>query len=62
MDTLLVPCAAVTIGGRPYPYSRRWSGQQLLPRDGYLGLDSETEVVDLKRQVPRLALASASAG
>jgi hypothetical protein len=52
----------VTISGREYPYLRRWSGQRFLPRDGYLALDAETEVVDLGRQVPRLALVAASAG
>src|SRR5262249_44897867 len=40
----------------------RWDGRRLLPRDSYLGFDTETELVDLRRQVPRLALAAASAG
>ena len=62
MNALLTPQAAVTIGGNSYPYTRRWSGQRLLPRDGYLAFDTETEVVDLKRHIPRLALASATAG
>lgn len=53
----------VTISGTAYPYLRQWQGERLLPADGYLALDTETEVVaDLKRQVPRLALAAASAG
>jgi hypothetical protein len=52
----------VTISGRTFRYERRWSGRRLLPIDGYLAFDTETDVVDLKRQVPRLALASASAG
>src|SRR5262245_20420849 len=54
--------AAVTISGKRCPYERRWSGRRLLPADGYLAFDTETEVVDLRREVPRLALASASAG
>jgi hypothetical protein len=54
--------AAVTIGGRDYPYRRRWWGDSLLPPDGYLAFDTETEVVNLRRAIPRLALASASAG
>src|SRR5262245_35716296 len=62
MVTLLTPPATVTLSGREFPYVRRWSGQRLLPADGYLSFDTETEVVDLKRQIPRLALASASAG
>jgi hypothetical protein len=62
MNALLTPESAVVIGGNSYPYTPRWSGQRLLPRDGYLAFDTETEVVDLKRHIPRLALASASAG
>jgi hypothetical protein len=62
MDTLLAPQATVKICGREYPYNRRWSNGHLLPVDGYLAFDTETEVVDLKIQIPRLALASASAG
>src|SRR5262249_50491799 len=54
--------ATVTISGQEYSYVRRWQGERLLPADGYLAFDSETEVVDLKRQLPRIALASASAG
>jgi hypothetical protein len=53
---------AVTICSRAYPYRRRWRGEPLLPPDGYLAFDTETEVVDLSRAIPRLALASASAG
>lgn len=52
----------VTIGDQRYPYCRRWSGQTLSPADGFLAFDTETAVVDLKREVPHLALASASAG
>jgi DNA polymerase I-like protein with 3'-5' exonuclease and polymerase domains len=62
MVALLSPQAAITISGQPFSYNRRWSGQRLLPADGYLALDTETEVVDLQRQIPRLALASVSAG
>jgi DNA polymerase I-like protein with 3'-5' exonuclease and polymerase domains len=54
--------ASVTIGDKEYPYRRRWRGERLLPRDGFLAFDTETDVVDLKREIPRLALASASAG
>jgi hypothetical protein len=56
------PTPAVTIAGKIYPYSRRWSGERLAPTDGFLAFDTETEVVDLNKEVPRLALASASAG
>jgi hypothetical protein len=55
------PRGVVTVGGRDHPY-RRWAGERLAPADGYLAFDTETEVVDLRRQIPRLALASASAG
>jgi DNA modification methylase/DNA polymerase I-like protein with 3'-5' exonuclease and polymerase domains len=58
---LLCTQATVLIGNQAYPYSRRWQGERLLPGDGYLAFDTETEVVDLKREIPRLALASASA-
>jgi hypothetical protein len=54
--------STVLIGGQEYPYSRPWQDQRLLPGDGYLAFDTETELVDLKRDIPRLALASASAG
>src|SRR5262245_57170895 len=62
MVTLLSPTATVTISGQEYSYVRRWQGERLLPDDGYLAFDTETEIVDLKCCVPRLALASASAG
>jgi hypothetical protein len=62
MTTLLSDQATVAISGKEYPYCRRWSGRRLLPKDGYLAFDTEAEVVDLKREIPRLALASASAG
>jgi hypothetical protein len=53
--------AAVTISGRAYHYTR-WQGEPLTPADGYLAFDTETTVVHLKEEIPRLALASASAG
>jgi DNA polymerase I-like protein with 3'-5' exonuclease and polymerase domains len=62
MSTLFTRPSVVTVTGQEYPYIGRWSGQRLLPGDGYLAFDTETEVVDHKRQIPRLALASASAG
>jgi hypothetical protein len=49
----------VTLGGRRFDYSL-WSGQVL--RGDVLALDAKTELVDLRRQVPDLALASASSG
>jgi DNA polymerase I-like protein with 3'-5' exonuclease and polymerase domains len=52
----------VVIGGRQYPYECRWSGRRLHPADGHLAFDTETDLVELKQQIPRLALASASAG
>jgi DNA polymerase I-like protein with 3'-5' exonuclease and polymerase domains len=62
VGTLTAAEPVVTISGKKYPYARRWAGRRLLPADGYLAFDTETEVVDLRRHVPRLALASASAG
>jgi DNA polymerase I-like protein with 3'-5' exonuclease and polymerase domains len=62
MSALTTAESIVTISGKEYPYTRRWSGRRLLPADGYLSFDTETEVIDLKRQVPRVAMASASAG
>jgi hypothetical protein len=53
---------SVNIGGKLFTYSPRWSGGRLAAADGLLAFDVETDVVDLKREVPRLALASASAG
>jgi DNA polymerase I-like protein with 3'-5' exonuclease and polymerase domains len=52
----------VAIGSKQYPYLPRWAGQPLSPSDGFLAFDTETEVVDLHRLIPRLALAAASAG
>jgi hypothetical protein len=62
MTTTVTNSDVVTIGGKDYAYRRRWRGQRLLPADGYLAFDTETDVVNLKEAVPRLALASASAG
>jgi hypothetical protein len=62
MSSLIDTDSAVDINGQAYPYSRRWRGARLLPPDGYLAFDTETEIVDLHRAVPRLALAAASAG
>jgi DNA polymerase I-like protein with 3'-5' exonuclease and polymerase domains len=56
------PQVVAIISDASYPYIARWSAKRLLPGDGYLAFDTETDVVDLKRQIPRLALASASAG
>jgi DNA polymerase family A len=58
---------AVTISGTVYLYTPRWSGERLTPVDGYLGFDTETEKIpdrlpDVCPEVPRLALATASAG
>jgi hypothetical protein len=52
----------VTISGTAFRYDRRWSGQRIAPVDGYLAFDTETDLVNLKQEIPRLALASASAG
>jgi DNA polymerase I-like protein with 3'-5' exonuclease and polymerase domains len=54
----------VTIGGKTFSYTPRWSGERLSPADGYLALDTETELIpdDPAAPPPQLALASASAG
>jgi hypothetical protein len=62
MDLLLSTQSVVTISGVDYPYSARWTNERLLPSDGYLAMDTETDIVDLKRFIPRLALVSVSAG
>jgi DNA polymerase I-like protein with 3'-5' exonuclease and polymerase domains len=62
METLVLSQATTTISDKEYPYERRWCGRRLLPADGYLAFDTETEVVDLKQFIPRLVVASASAG
>jgi hypothetical protein len=53
--------AVVRIGDRVFPYQRPWDGRPLTDR-GYLALDTETEPIGDDRAIPRLALASASAG
>jgi hypothetical protein len=55
---------SVTISDRVFPYQRPWDGTrlELHPTAPYLAFDTETEVVDLNREVPRLALASFSTG
>jgi DNA polymerase I-like protein with 3'-5' exonuclease and polymerase domains len=52
----------VDLSGRSFPYLPRWAGQVLMAEGVYLAFDVETNLVDLAREVPRLALASASAG
>ena len=52
----------VRIGDREFPFEKPWSGRTLANR-GYLAFDTETEVLkDNDRQIPQLALATASAG
>jgi DNA polymerase I-like protein with 3'-5' exonuclease and polymerase domains len=53
--------AAVTIGTRVFPY-RRWAGRPLPADDRWLAFDTKTEEVDLRKDIPRLALVTASAG
>jgi hypothetical protein len=54
----------VCISGKTFPYQRPWDGQrlELRPACPYVAFDTETEVVDLTRAVPRLALAAVSTG
>jgi len=54
--------AMVTIGGQEYVYLRRWRSQRFCPAEAFLVVDTETDVVDSRREIPTLALASASAG
>jgi DNA polymerase I-like protein with 3'-5' exonuclease and polymerase domains len=54
--------ATVTISGKDYCYRRRWAGERLVSADGFVGFDTETDLLPLDREIPRLALASASAG
>jgi hypothetical protein len=51
----------VRIGDREFPYEKPWSGRILTNR-GYLAFDTETEVIEDRGQIPRLAVATASAG
>ena len=53
---------SVRIGDQEFPYQRPWDGRALANR-GYLAFDTETEVLQPgDRCIPRLALATASAG
>jgi hypothetical protein len=61
MDSALVEPATIQIGDHSYRYMRPWDGRSLTVR-GYLAFDTETEVLDNEWAIPRLALASASAG
>jgi hypothetical protein len=54
--------ATVVISGKRYSYSRRWAGERLASADGIVAFDTETDLVPLDREIPRLALASCSAG
>jgi hypothetical protein len=51
----------VRIGDRPFSFDKPWDGGPLTDRD-YLAFDTETELIVDERQIPRLVLASASAG
>jgi hypothetical protein len=51
----------VVISGRSFSYQRPWDGRPLTGR-GLLAFDTETEVIVDEVRIPRLALASASAG
>jgi DNA adenine methylase len=64
LDWLSLPTRAVTVSGQTFTYERRWSGARLDSPDGYLALDTETELIpaDPGAPPPRLALASASSG
>ena len=55
---------AVEISGKSFAYQRPWDGRRLdlAATCPYLAFDTETEIVDLTRSVPRLALAAVSTG
>jgi hypothetical protein len=53
--------SVVTIGDRRFTYQKPWDGRPLTAQ-GFLAFDTETELADDDRTVPRLALASACAG
>jgi len=55
MKTLVGYPQGVTISDKTYTYTRRWENKPMLPADGYLAFDTETSVVDLTQQIPRLA-------
>ncbi len=54
---------SVSIGEKTFPY-HFWEGQRLnlLSSCPYVAFDTETEITDLTRQIPRLALATYSIG
>src|SRR5262245_46091929 len=60
---VLATARAVTIGAKTFPY-HVWDGSrlELSAACPYVAFDTETEIVDLTRDVPRLALAVASSG
>ena len=61
---MLVTTNSLTIGSRTFQYELPWNGLHLplSPACPYLAFDTETEIVDLKVQVPQLALVSFSTG
>src|SRR5262245_49202577 len=61
MTTTVTLPGIVQISGKEFPYRKPWDGRPLAG-GGYLAFDTETEVLDNDREIPRLALASASAG
>jgi hypothetical protein len=61
MKTCAATTRVVRIDDREFPYATPWDGTPLTSR-GYLAFDTETEAFDGGPVVPRLALASASAG
>jgi DNA adenine methylase len=60
----LTDTKSVVIGHRSFPYLPRWTGQVLIPIEGYLAFDTETDADsdDPDRGIQTLALAQASAG
>lgn len=57
------PCSqrVVRFGAGEFSYSVPWDGQPLTA-GGYVAVDTETEALTASHEIPRLALASASAG
>jgi hypothetical protein len=55
---------SATISGKTFTYQLRWDGCRLTlsPACPYLAFDTETEITDLTKHIPRLALASYSIG
>src|SRR4051794_25182466 len=58
---MLSSVEVVTLGERQFQYQQPWDGRPLTGR-GLLAFDTETEVLINGWSIPRLALASASAG